>query len=65
MKRLSKKLGVFCGMFLCGMLLFATCDMTVCAGEEVAVQALPLGGLKEPVGLQAAGAVGVAQVGCI
>ena len=33
------------------------------AGEEVAVQALPLGGLKEPVGLQAAGAVGVVQVG--
>ena len=33
------------------------------AGEEVAVQALPLGGLKEPVGLQAAGAVGGVQVG--
>ena len=35
------------------------------AGEEVAGQALPLGGLKEPEGLQAAGTVGVVQVGRI
>lgn len=33
------------------------------AGEEAAVQALPFGGLQEPVGLQAVGTVGVAQEG--
>ena len=38
---------------------------TVLAGEEVTVQALPLGGHEEPVGLQAAGAVGLIQVGRI
>lgn len=35
----------------------------VLAGAEPAVQALPLGGREEPVGLQAAGAVGVVRVG--
>lgn len=34
----------------------------VLAGEEAAVQALPFGGPDEPVGLQAAGTVGLIQV---
>lgn len=34
----------------------------VLAGEEVTVQALPFGGHEKPVGLQAAGTVGLIQV---
>ncbi len=38
MKKMSKKLGMFCGMVLCGMLVFATGDMTVCASEIPVVE---------------------------
>lgn len=38
MKSLGKKLGVFCGLVLCGMLVFTTGGMTVCASEITAVE---------------------------
>lgn len=38
MKRLSKKLGVFCGMALCGMLVFSAGDITAYASEVPTVE---------------------------
>lgn len=46
-------------------LLLRVSMAAVLAGEEATVQALPSGGRKEPVGLQAAGTVGLIQVRCV
>ena len=38
MKRLGKKMALFCSVAVCSMMLFAVNDMNVCASEDAGVE---------------------------